>query len=582
MKSFLAILLCAFCACGAFGLFLYQSGSGKLAGILGKPPITEGTPLFPINKKAISKIEIKIGDNPAQTYQRRYSFWSTVLDGEVVRADYSNLESILYLISTAKVIQPLSAPPKDAGEPIELTFASDTGEYFSTTLICQLPLYTGVEEPLSPAFVLQFQDGRYYSCTSDLTENYPRLEHESLIDHKPFFFHKGLIREFTYRHEGQIFTVSRTLPNTEWKITQPISLRTDEKEVNKVIDALYDLKAHKLSEKPLTIKEGTPSFTIKSFSTEIPTQSLLLPSHEEGFLKTQPFSYHLAPESLKAATPSIDVIRSKTLSGAFVKRVQGQEKLDIGKISSILLQSSEQKSPVSLAILKSKSGFPRWNYNISGTWRPANEIGISNLLTALTQDRVEGFSLETISSSLQAERSVTIQFKDGTQQHFDLFRDKEKRILVQEKGVDYSAIINSTHAQKIETDPTGWKDNVFWDLSSITLKGLHRHIKGKLVETYGYNFNLEKWNGQIDGKDITEDLDIVAANALLNILETLHVDRWIPADTAESRIGDSPPVASIIAISEIYDDLGDVAGLIKIRFPVSTPLVYLVELLLVN
>lgn len=548
VKPFLAILFCTLFASGAFGLFLYQSGSGRLASVLGKPALAEGTKPFDFQKKEISKIEIT-QNGETNIYTRSLTYWSTQRNDKTVRADYNKLDQLLYLFETARVQQELPDQASETAECAHITLTTDTGTTISATLISQLPRFSGLEEPLAPSFSLRLQNGRYYACTSELTSNYPDFDVNSLTDHRPFFFHPDLLSEFSYQTEAQTVTITRHLPNADWIITSPLKLRTDEEAVNSLVNKLYTLEAKTLNPKE-TVQANAPStLTIKSFSSEIPPQQLFLSSDTAGNIDNHPFTYQFPEGHLTTILPSIDALRSKKLAD-----------IEVDNINSILLQSKTQSAPVTLAILPTASGAPRWMYQVSTDWIPASETGVASLLTAITKDSVQGFSLETISSSLDADKSVTIQLKDGKNIHFDLLRTKQ-HTLIQRKGESFAAILSPVHARKFQTEPTVWKDNQLWTFSAINLRGIQRRIQQQPLENYSYNFNLEQWKGQVGNKDVSADLDLVAANAYLNLLESLQAVRWLPASQALRYIGESTPVAEILALSQKFSDMGDSEGL---------------------
>jgi len=247
--------------------------------------------------------------------------------------------------------------------------------------------------------------------------------------------------------------------------------------------------------------------------------------------------------------PQVDVLRSKILAD-----------FTSGDIHSLLLQSREQSAPVTLAILPTSTGAPRWMYQTLTEWLPATETGVADLLSALTVDAVEGFTLETLPAGQEPDKSITITLRDAPEIHYDLFSTAQ-HTLIQRRGEDFSAILSSAHARKVQTQPSTWKDNQLWQLSSITLRGLQRQVRGRPLENYSYNFNLELWKGQVGGVPVDEDIDAVSANALLSLLESLRVDRWLPTHEAQRLIGEGSPVASVLTLSQKFTLEGELDGL---------------------
>ncbi len=545
MKSILSIILCALFACMAIGLFLYQSGSGKLANVLGKPPIVAGAQAYDFEKKAIGTIDITQGES-TQTYQRRYTYWFTQYKDHTVRADYSKLDQLLYMLETATIIDDIE-PPK--GEDFtHITLTSDTGEKTEIALITQLARFTGLEPPLIPSFAIKHDDGRYYACSSALEIEYPSLDTNSLVDHRPFFFHPDLLKEYSYTTSDHTLTLSRETPDSDWFITSPLNLRTDEQEVKKLIMSLYTFQASELEVEQAPELTSSPTISLKSFSPAIPPQSLVLSKEGNGYMDDAPFRY-VFDDQKSSVLKSVDTLRSKKLA-----------KIEVGEVSSILLQSKAQVAPVTLSILPTTSGAPRWMYQSGPEWLLASEQIVANLLSALTKDKVTDFSLETLPPNSEGDKSVTFNLKNGTQIHFDLFRAADK-ILIQRRDENYSAVLSTQHASKIQTEPTTWKDSKLWDFSSITLRGLQRNIKGRPLENYNYNFNLESWKGIIGEKSVDDDFDHVAANGLLTMLEGLQVKRWISTKQAKRTIGESSPVATLLTLSQKFGELGQSAGL---------------------
>ena len=108
MKSLLSVIFYALCALGALGVFLYQSGSGRLTGFLGKPALPSGIPLFSFEKKAISRITIT-NDQGSTSYSRRFSFWTVEESENAIRADYQQLDNLLYMLESATIVSELES-----------------------------------------------------------------------------------------------------------------------------------------------------------------------------------------------------------------------------------------------------------------------------------------------------------------------------------------------------------------------------------------------------------------------------------------------------------------------------------------
>ncbi len=535
------------CALLSFSFFLYQSGEGQLTAIFGKPALPTGTPVLSFTKKAISKVSIKT-QGQTTTYSRQYSFWSIVDSDPLVRADYRKLDQLLFLAETATILEELSDTTlTESPQQSLITLTADTGETYTLHLLSRLPRYTGID-PVLPTFAIAHPDGRIYSCTSELEPQLPNLL--DLKDHRPFFFHPDLLSTISYKSNAQTITLTRPTPQAEWIITSPLKLRTDPAAVNKLISSLYTLEASSLEPRSSITKQSGNTLTLASFSSAIPPQELTFNAVTKGIATTndQPFRYNISPQDIAAILPDLNQLRTKKLA-----------QFSVADISSILLQSRYQPYPVTLAIRRTQMGNPRWMYETSGQWKPASEAGVADLLTALTKDPVSGFSLDPLPSDQESDKSVTVLLKDGTKAHFDLVQSGS-HTLIQRAGDTYAAKLSSQHALKIQTTPTAWKDRTLWNLSAIDLRGFQRQIRGRETESYSYNFTLEEWRAQVNGQNVTDDLDQVSANSFLNYLEGFSVARWIPAYDPFVKNNASSPMAQLITLTERLDDFGDRIG----------------------
>ncbi len=552
MQRFTFTFFIALFALCSLLLFARQSGEGKLANILGKPALKEGVPLISFDRKKITEIQIIKGKEQIHIIKEG-SLWMTK---EEKRIDHRKVEKLLFLLKTAKVVKQIKsskiALQKLNKESTEIKIKAQDNKSYILLLDEQLPRFTGLEAEY-PTFTATLESGITYVCTSELSEQFvSRIAPNNLIDKHPFFFHPKLLREVTYNNDGSIFTLSRNNLESPWKVTSPLYLETDTDQVNLLIAKLYNLEANAVLDNITSLSNAEKiypsSLAIKSFHQNFPDQVFGI--KQEALYSKNGLTYQFDTGVIKTVVPSIDALRAKTITH-----------LDLKAIDKIILQSNKQPYPLTLATQKNKTNQkPRWKFEERGVWKDADERAVADLFIALTQDKVKGFSLKTLTSNQESEKGITIIFKDNTEIHWDLFRS-DSEILLQKKESNESTILTSTHAGKIKTRPVDWKEKKLWSFSSINLKGLQRRITGKPIENYSYNFNLEQWKGQIGAKTIDLEIDHVSANAYLEFLEKLTVLNWISPLNASLVDNTAEPTVQIVTLQENYNDEGYSVGM---------------------
>lgn len=554
VKHSIGTILLALLAVASGAFFLYHSGNSEVRDLFGKPALQEGASLLDFQRTSVERIKVTSGED--EDYYHRsgrkkgqYDFGWLHKPSER-RADYQKIGRLLVLLETATVVKEISSEELGKGEEIELRLNVGGKEKIlpPVTLHRQLPLFTGVD-PLLPTFAVT-KEGRTYACTSKLAESYPIPRRTNLIDKRPFYFHPGLLAQVRYKGQNSDVVLRCPQPEADWKLMKPVPLNTDQKKVKALVERLYLLEAEKIEFMTRETSSFPYELELISMAQAIPPQTLYLSEdYMTAYNPQLEALYTFSTEkTLKDVLPQVELLRSRILLD-----------LNLSEISSLILQSRSQSYPVTLAIQKTGNASPRWKFQTASEWELADEFLVAELLTALTKDEVEGFSLKTLNLGGEPDKSITLLMKDNTQIHFDLFREGENYHL-QQRGSNQSALLSASHYQKFRTDKTSWQVKKLWNFSAIHLRGILRSIKGRPTETYSYNFNLEQWKGQIGESSVDGNFDLVTANNFLNFLESLEVEEWLPQTSPLLKELPTQPIVELIIASQRYTLEGDSLG----------------------
>jgi len=427
-----------------------------------------------------------------------------------------------------------------------------------------------VPEPVPTVFINPREKGRkkhVYACTGDINALF-KDNLRFLRDHRPFYFNPSKLKSVTIGSKQGQLLVARESPEKPWRIVKPLDLPTNQTAIKSLVKGLFELQAIKVSDiaaakTPYAADENESTrISIQSFESDTPCELEIRPADSaEAGETTALVSNRPGVEFLMPAKPvsglvtlaelplSVNELRDPVLTHLNIKALRG-------------ISIEPSTGP---AILLTRDAPKPWTTVINGVTHEANELNLYNLLKAVTTSKALAFESDAATDFTPwgLDRPILkLRFIAQDNQTFEL------RFGMDAKGVHYANRLGTPTVMRIDealirsvaVRPYEWRHARLWSLDKVNLLAIQRAKPGSSPLTLKYRFIDEKWNGEIDGRDVSASVDPVKANYLLSVLEDLKVSRWLAPNDETALNALRNPSLVIDVVEKKFDELGEFAG----------------------
>ena len=590
MRSFLTTLVLAALALALGYLAMVQIKDQDLSSIFGAPPRKIDETLFTFDPTTATRLELTNSSGLAATFEKKAGLWFLRSPSED-RADFRHLQSLVFAtrhlvieeITTADELGDPKARLKEGAYEIKIT---DNGghEIAHYKLGQRTPWHRliGEKGETTETFFIKpmgrFDDDHIYVCAGADARVLLDAGLDVLRDHRPFLFNAQQLADIQIKGPHGDILLARPDLLSPWRITKPLSLRTDPDAVARLVLGLYEMEAPKLHDPasvtipPRSAQGPHIAITLGRFDSKglvrpdritLEVESPATPDATFAYAKVTGrsaiFELPLTPAkgriSLSDLPVAVNDLRSRTLLSR-----------PPSSLHAVTISSPDSKTPLLLTLGKDPvNGGPRWIITRAGIPEQANEDTVNRLFTALALHKVLGFSSDapadltpfglnppakTILLEYGKDQKIEIDFGIAPDGKYYAHRRDESSVMEIDPGTfDY-----------IETEPSAWRDSLLWTMSVSNLEGFTIEHPNQPPLHLSYNFLTEEWAAEREGRDITVLLNKQRANILLEKLESLRVLRWLGPnhEQAANRLFD--PSLTFEVVYEVQDDFGEKIG----------------------
>ncbi len=429
--------------------------------------------------------------------------------------------------------------------------------------------------------------GNYtYAATGDIHPVFKDgLRH--LRDHHPFLLNPFALQSVRIDGSAGELLLSRADPDSPWRITKPLELRTNPEAVRRLIESLARLRALRVSNRsdvtlPAEEGNGRRRIAIRHFGQaeeavleiyppEVPDAASVFAtiSDRPGAvfeLPLKPLSPGLdatpgaegapaAPDaslvSLAALPDTVEELRNPMLTTIDPESLQG-----------ILIAPA---TGTEIFLGREKGG--KWLYrNEEGKMVPANEFTLFRLLKAVTVTKVQSFVTDAavdLAPYGLDRPSLSLRFTSFGNEGFELIlgRSLEGTWHAMRTGVPTVMKLDDEFIHQISTHLHEWRKPAVWTIHQVDIKGIERVVESQPPLLLEYDFFQQTWKARVNGVDRSAELASARANQLLKLLVELQTQSWLSPDHAEANRALARPVLRFSLAVETRNAAGESNGI---------------------
>ncbi|MES2996611.1 MAG: DUF4340 domain-containing protein [Verrucomicrobiota bacterium] len=578
MRSFgftILLLIVAGLVCALTG---WQWHTGNFNAIFGAPATPVGEPLYrDFQPEDVKRIQIRT--------QNAHGVFFLEPDGWMAeqpwtdRMDARLTTGIIGFTLGMKVVD--HAPLEKSGTPgksikehgVFIDLADASGQPLARYSLGSVAPWKAEEkdnpDPVPTVFVRTMDQDRkdtLYVVTGDITSIF-KDNLRFFRDHHPFYFNPLALQKISLSSAEGDITLGRATPQSPWRIVKPLDLPTESAAVRNLIEGLYELQALKVADRAEVTLPATTRATrisLQSFGSDeetvleihppdspTGTDALATVSNRPNTIFTLPLKPERGLVSLADLPLALNSLRDPALTRLNIAALRGIQ------ISSLtgenILITRQQPAP--------------WQATVGDATFLANEGNLYRLLKAVTTSRALAFESDAATDFTPwglDQPFLTLRFLATDNQTIEIRfgMDGKGGVFANRLGTPSVIRVNNLLIRSISTRPYEWLHERPWNLNRVFLTSIVREQAGQSPLILRYNFNFESWSGQTDGRDITADIDSVAANLLLQNLETLKTVQWLAADHATARQALLSPELKFTVTEREVDDMSETTGVI--------------------
>ncbi len=409
-----------------------------------------------------------------------------------------------------------------------------------------------------------------FICSGDILPLF-RNQLAFLRDHHPFFFHPALVREIRVRGTEGEMTLARDTPQSAWKISKPLELRTDPAAVARLIENLGKLAATSVADLPTAPTATQPaaekqislatfnSATVSTLEVRAPASAgspdaLATVSDRPGTLFTLPLKPEPNLVSLADIPSTVNDLRDPALTHLNIA----------GLHAVVILPATGQE------IQLTRESEKLWSTRIDGAKCPANEIRLYELLTTMTQQRVTGFESDAATDFAPwglDRPALRLAFigQDGTSLTLRFGLDKRGRLYANRLGTPTVVRLDPALLSRVAVNAFEWRQARVWAINRVDLAKIERTVPGQPPLSLIYDFITESWTATAGEKDISDEVNPARANYMLGGVEAVDAARWLaPNDPNAIAALEKPSLTLALTVKQVNPQ-GEETGVITRR-----------------
>lgn len=571
LLALVALLLC--------GLVGWRLSQGSLDAVFGAPATVQGELLYPTFKAhEVQRISLSANGVRSVFSRDQSGGWQTEYPWKD-RMDPRAAESIIGFTLGTRVAEVIPKDKIDSKQAdfrdgqVGVLFESQDGRTLCKYVLGRKTAWIGTDpttgEEIPTVFIRPLDKSRknyIYACNGDI---HPLFKDgfRFLRDHQPFLFRPDMLQRIRIRNAAGELTLGREAPGMPWRIVKPLDLPTDVAAMKRLLEGLLTLRAIKVSDRAdVTLPTngtatGSDQIAIQMFGIASETVLDILPpksTDAETRLATvsdRPNAVFELPSKVNADLVSLSTLplavndlRDSTLTN-----------LNIASLKGILIEPAGRPT----LLISKKPG--KWVLGEGENPPLANERRLFDLLKAVTDSKVEAFVTDAATDFTPwglDKPFLTLRFLAADNQALELLfgSDKQGVVYVNRRGTTTVMKVNDEVITRIATQAFQWKDSRLWSLNRFDLKEIEIKRDTRPAVTLNYDGQDEKWTAVREGKDVSAELDPTRANYLLGVLESLSVNRWLPANYAAADKALLAPTLSFKVKYQLIDEEGNDAG----------------------
>lgn len=545
----LAVALCAFA-------LLHKSESySKGIEYLGSKKKIGG---FLFNIRDIKKAkQIILSDSKGNTATFRYegNLWSMKSPRED-RADVRMIGTLLHFTSMMKVRDVVSSKGTKLNEyglkdgRIRVQILGDNDKNLCDYLIGRTTAWSlkkDAQEGHTPTLFIQLgskrQKENIYVCSENSASNIHQLfANEFLLfrDHHPFYFNPKSLKTISLQYKGNEVLLSKENPLSSWKIIKPLELPVDSKAFEALLKRMLNLRATKIADRvSVTLPTGgngtsqQQEISIQDFNSETQANLKIYPPQKKedpevlATVSDRPDSIFFLP-LIESASSTGQLTLNHLLLGVNDLRSKTLCSIRRGEIRTIVIKPENMSS----LLLERKKHTP-WRIFHSNKWKQANEASMANLLSALTEDKIQKFVTDSATDLTPYGLNkpfLHIGFASSKGEKLRLAFGKKygkKEIYAHLAGSPNVWQINTETLSKINTYPWQWQSADLLSLPKIDIRSINISRRGKKILKLDYNFFSDEWKAILGNDEMTHKLNPYRANNLIKIIQSLQTTKWL-------------------------------------------------------
>ncbi len=380
---------------------------------------------------------------------------------------------------------------------------------------------------------------------------------EGFRDHRPFALNRPTMEEVSIKRANSEIVVDHSTSSSPWRISKPLDLATDKKEIAKLLTQLSTFKAVKLhTEDSVTLPEDSEDIVqvgIKSRYLEEPATLTIYPAEDTATTCYATMSdrpgvvFELLKNTIARLPTSINEIRAKNMLT-----------LDRKNIRQIIVNPSF-KSRINIA--RKKLGKDYALILPDGSSEKINDLTLSNLIASISVVPVKSFVTDaatdlTVYNFHNPILDVTVFPFAGVPQRVT-FAEKEGIIYAHSRFSSVVWEVDPAAYGLISQKLWEWKDNTLWsllvnDVTSFTME--NPQTTEKLVVNYDYIGDA--FTGTLGDRDISEKINPIQAKYFLNNSHYITTQKRLGPHYATAATALENPILNVSISSTTYDNEG--------------------------
>jgi len=410
--------------------------------------------------------------------------------------------------------------------------------------------------------------GHVYICTGDILDLF-KENGRFLRDHRPFHFNPAALEKIRIRGPEGELTLGREDPQSPWRITKPLELRTDAAAVTALLEGLYELQAVRLADRAdVTLPGGsgaTPGrqISLQHFGTD---EEAVLEIHPPASADAREalatvsdrpgtvFEIPIKPEpgliSLADVPLTVNDLRDPTLA-----------RLNVAALREIIIHSA---TGAHIRLVRQPP--QPWLVAIDGRVHEVNEQRLFELLRGITTGRATGFETDAamdltpwgldrpiLHLAFKGEGGQTIELNFGI--------DLRGNVFVHRPGTNSVMRVDPDLLSQITIQQHEWRHARIWNVNRVDVMEIERRVGGAEPLRLGYDDFFQTWQAEQAGENRTAQVDPNRANYLLASIEELQSLRWLAPGDTDAAIALARPMMILAVTERQVDDQGQPAGI---------------------